>query len=99
MLANLLRLDLSFCRQVSDSCLVEIFRSESICRSLEYLNIRFLNNITDRGVKPVIVRGRSLRRLDISACLGVELTPCLYLLTQRANPVTVLSLQYLPTCF
>ena len=43
MLTGLKRLDLSFCRQISDDCLVAIFQSAAICERLECLSIRFLH--------------------------------------------------------
>ena len=92
ILKNLRRLDLSFCRQITDACLLQIFSSDSICSTLTTLNVRFLNNITLRGLKPALVRTKALRRLEMSACLQVELTPALYLMTVRKQPIVSLSI-------
>ena len=99
MLTSLKRLDLSFCRQIRDECLIAIFESEVICSKLECLSIRFLHQLTLKGIKPALIKAQALRRLEMSACRQVDLTLCLYIIAKRKNPITTLALQYLPTCY
>jgi hypothetical protein len=90
LLTNLVKLDLSYCKQIDDSTVV------ALCTKLPQLknvSLRFLNLLTGESLKACLEHLKNLEGLDISGCFQMDLA---HLNKLRSNKVLkCLLLEYL----
>ena len=71
MLNSLIKLDLSYCKQVNDAAI----RSLAIAvPNLKNLSLRFLGELTGEGLKSVLEHQKGLEGLDLSGCFAIDLS-------------------------
>lgn len=91
MLPKLMRLDLSYTKQIDDSVVKSIALN---LRNLKKLTLRFLNEISADSIVAVIEHQKFLEGLDISGCFKVNLDAIL--VKMRGNrSLKCLLLEYL----
>jgi hypothetical protein len=90
ILQNLQKLDLSYCRQVTDDVVIRVATELS---SLKNIGLRFLNLISGEAIKQIFDSCRNLEGIDFSGCFSVDLN-CLIKLRGN-NKLKCLLLEYL----
>ena len=90
--SSLQKLDLSYCKQIDDSTIIQIMKA--LPNKLKNLSLRFCNLLTGEALKAILDYQPNLEGLDISGCFGMDLGALVKL---RGNAVLkCLLLEYLP---
>jgi len=70
MLKSLIKLDLSYCKQIDDKVVLALCSEMKLIKNL---SLRFLNLLTGDSLKGVLENFKGLEGLDISGCFGMDL--------------------------
>jgi hypothetical protein len=91
MLKGLVKLDLSYCKQIDDKVVLALCSEMKLIKNL---SLRFLNLLSGESLKAVVENFKEIEGLDISGCFGMDLG-CLQKLRGN-NTLKCLLLEYLP---